>query len=83
MSTEQDWDELEAYLGVDGVCVKGENPKNIAKALSSTQWPDWPEYEEYLDKKEHVVGHEPASTNNATGFSAFPWPYFDGVTMEA
>ena len=78
VATKQDWDALETYLGADTSYVKGDNPKHIAKALSSAQWPDWPEYEEYLDKKEHVVGYEPTSTNNATGFSAFPWPYFDG-----
>ena len=78
VATKQDWNALETYLSSDTSYVKSDNPKHIAKALSSTQWPDWPEYEEYLDKKEHVVGQEPASTNNATGFSAFPWPYFDG-----
>ena len=78
VATKQEWNALETYLSSDTSYVKSDNPKHISKALSSTQWPDWPEYEEYLDKKEHVVGHEPASTNNATGFSAFPWPYFDG-----
>ena len=73
-----DWDTLEAFLGADSVYVKGKNPKNIAKALSSTQWPDWLEYEEYYAAKAYTVGYRPATTNNATGFSAYPWPYYDG-----
>lgn len=78
VATKQDWDKLEAFLGVDSVYVKGKNPKNIAKALSSTQWPDGSENEGYYAAKAYTVGYRPTTTNNATGFSAFPWPYYDG-----
>lgn len=78
VSTKQDWDKLEAFLGVDSEYVKGKNPKNIAKAISSTQWSDGSESEEYYAAKAYTVGYRPATTNNATGFSAFPWPYYDG-----
>lgn len=82
VSTKQDWDTLEAFLGADSLYVKGQNPKNIAKALSSTQWTDWVEYTKYYAAKVYTPSCRPASTNNATGFSAYPWLHFDGHHYE-
>ena len=69
VASKQDWEELESYLDNSGLGLK---------ALSSTQWPDWIEYEKYDRAESKTPGYQPATTNNAMGFSAYPWPDYDG-----
>ena len=69
VATKQDWEKLESYLRKGGFG---------AKELFSTQWPDWIGYEKDYDAKNNTSGYRPSITNNATGFSAYPWPEYDG-----
>lgn len=66
MPTDEEWKELEEYVGSQEKYRLDDDPENIAKALASTTG-----WEEDEDVEEFAVGND-QSKNNATGFNAVP-----------
>ncbi|MBO4645490.1 MAG: protein kinase [Bacteroidales bacterium] len=70
LPSDEDWNQLENYVSGLSDYVCGWNPKNIAKALASTE--GWVSSNENCD-----IGCDRES-NNATGFSALPVGCYNG-----
>ena len=69
--SDAEWTQLTDYMATRPEYMSSGNRDHLAKALAAT-W-GW---ESSSDPD--AVGYEPSTTNNATGFSAFPAGYYGG-----